>query len=184
MTGPAFRLDPPEPPPRPTREQASRAATEALRLMDAGAPADGPVVHQPSELNTALDPLRLHPALGVRCGRLTCGRGLGYVALDPNAARLMSGNRRQPPSKRRGGIDDLADISPHSGRFEGWVQDSEDRRGSVRVTGEAPGQRAGLPQRRTYHCTGCGADYTLTNSRLLTLYLEAVERGDHEFRVR
>ncbi len=184
MTGPAFRLDPPEPPPPPTPQQARDAAARALQLLADGAPADGPVVHEASELNTALDPLRLHPAMGVRCGRLSCGRGLGYVALDPNAARLLSGNRRQPRSKRGGGIHDLADISPHSGRFEGWVQDSEDRRGSVTATGEAPGQRTGLPQRRTYHCEGCGADYTLTNSRLLFLYLEAVERADPEFIVR
>lgn len=183
MTSPSFRLDPPELPPPPAQEQARKAATRALQILAADVQAaDGPAVYAANELNTALDPLRLHPALGVRCSK--CEHGLGFVAVEPESARMMSGNRLQPPHLRRGGIYDLADKTPHKGRYEGWIQDAEDQKGSVTPTGEAPGQRTGLPQRRTYHCRGCGADYTVKNSRILALYLAAIARGDHEIRLR
>ncbi len=178
----SFRLNPQPLPPAPTpaaaREAAARACTVWLEHREL---ADGPAADFPSVLADALDPLRTHPALGVRC--LKCGRGLGFVALAPTGVRVVSGTQRSPKRQRRGGIYDLAAATEPTGRFEGWIDDAAKRRSSVIPTGEAPGQHSGFPQRRTYQCPRCGSHSTVKNSTLLGLYLTAVRRGDADFRL-
>jgi len=176
----SFRLDPQPLPHAPTPAAAREAAERALRVyLDHKELADGPAADLPSVLADALDPLRTHRAVGVRC--LKCGHGLGFVALAPTGARMVSGTRRSPKRQRLGGIYDLAAVTESSGGFEGWVDDAAHSRGPVVPTGEAPGQRSGLPHRRTYRCQECGSHRTLKNSTLLVLYLATTMAEKLEF---
>ncbi len=183
MTAKSYRLDTPLPAPA-TGAEARAAAQRALALCPAGA-ADGSAIFSNAELNTALDPLRLHPALGVRCGR--CETGIAYLALAPQGAHMVSANNRQPKKKhRRGGIYDLADITEaHGGgrRLPGWQEDAQNGRGAVVPTGERAGVASGLAERRTHSCPRCQANYTHTNTTLLQKFLETIARGDSEIRL-
>src|SRR5450759_1523267 len=111
MAAPSFRLHTafaplPEPP------TARAAAARALALLGDGG-ADGARIFDDRPLTEALDPLRLHPALGVRCG--SCDHGIAFIALAQQGAYLVSANRRQPPKRRHGGVWDLADITTPPG---------------------------------------------------------------------
>lgn len=182
MASRSHRLDTPLPAPV-TGAEARTAAELALRLCPDGV-ADGNAIFTNAELNTALDPLRLHPALGVRCGR--CEIGIAFLALAPQGAHVISGNTRQPPKRRHGGVYDLADITPaHGGgrRQLGWQEDAAAGRGNITATGERPGVASGFAERRTHTCPRCRAAYTHTNTTLLQLYLTATSRGDPEIRL-
>ncbi len=183
--GALFHQLPPDPLPEPARgPQAADAARRALQLCDGPAVADGAAMHSNQALRRALDPLRLHPALGVRCGR--CGHGIAYAALHPTLAYVMSGNKLQPPKKRRGGAFDLAGIEPgglgHG--FDEWVEDARAGKGTVHPTGERPGIASGFPERRTHRCRRCNASYTHTNTRLLQMFLRAIATNDADIRLK
>jgi hypothetical protein len=158
----------------------TQAAREALTLLDALPP--GPLSPRRSgrfgELVATLEPLRFHPAIGMGCPR--CGAGLGFCAVEPSTAHVVSANRRLHKSKRQGGIYDLDRLSTYQGRSEAWVEDAQAGKGKVRPTGDAPGQSTGLPGRRTYACRRCGAACTVRDRSLLSLYLGAVVDGDRE----
>ncbi len=182
MTAKSYRLDTPLPAPA-TGAEAWEAARRALALCADGA-ADGKAIFTNVELNAALDPLRLHPALGVRCG--SCGTGIAYVALALQGAHVVSGNKRRPPKLRRGGVWDLADITSSAAggrRRPGWQEAAEAGRGTVAPTGERPGVGSGVAERRTHSCPRCHAKYTRTNTTLLRHYLEAISGGDVEIRL-
>jgi len=162
---------------------AREAAERALALCGDGA-ADGPQAFINVDLNQALDPLRLHPAVGVRCGR--CDFGIAYLALTTQGATVVSGNVRRPPKQRGGGIYDLGDLTQSStaGRGTiGWQADADAARGSVTPTGEREGSRIGLAQRRTHTCKECSANYTHNNTTLLRKYLGAIASGDNKLRL-
>ncbi len=182
MTPRSYRLDTPLPAPA-TGAAARTAAQHALTLCPDGA-ADGSLIFSNAQLNAALGPLRLHPALGVRCGR--CDTGIAYLALMPQGAHVLSGNKRQPPKRRHGGIYDLADITLAHGegrRQLGWQEDAQAGRGNVTPTGERPGVASGFAERRTHTCPRCHAAYTHTNTTLLQHYLNAIARGDTGIRL-
>jgi len=164
--------------------QIAVAAERALQYCDGPDAADGAAVHSNQALRGALDPLRLLPTLEVRCGR--CGHGIAYAALHPTLAYVVSGNKLQPPKKRRGGAFDLAGIEPgglgHG--FPEWVQDANAGKGTVRPTGERSGIASGFPERRTHSCTRCKASYTHTNTRLLQMFLHALNSSDTEIRLK
>lgn len=136
--------------------------------------ADGQAVYFDAELNEALDPLRMQPALGLRCGR--CSHGLGFIALKTQGAAVESGNKLSKPKRRIGGIYDLAQIVEHSGRFPEWVDDANAGKGYVYPTGDRREASTGEPQRRQYRCP-CGATYTYTNTQLLRIYLGGLADG-------
>lgn len=180
----SYRL-PPDPLPEPASgAQMADTAQRALQFCGGPDAADGAAMHSNEALRRALDPLRLLPALEVRCGR--CGHGIAYAALDPTLAYVVSGNRRQPPKKRRGGVFDWAGIEPggpgHG--FPEWVEDAKAGKGTVRPTGERPGIASGFPERRTHSCTRCKASYTHTNTRLLQMFLYALNSSDTEIRLK
>ena len=143
--------------------------------------ADGQAMYFDSELNQALDPLRLQPAVRVRCPKGGCGRGLGFIAIKTQGASIESGNRLSPRSKRIGGIYDLADITQPDGHrtYPGWVEDARAGLGYVFPTGEREGVGSGFDERRQYRCR-CGGTYTLTNTELLRLYVGAIALGKAE----
>ncbi len=174
-----FRREPRIPSPA-TGADAKLAATLARALCVDGA-ADGPASRFNTALAEALNPLRLLPALGVRC--TACGDGIAFIALPTEGITLVSGNHRQPPKRRRGGIYDLAHITdtetPGAPRAQtGWQADAAAGRGPVRVTGDKQGSEIGFAQRRTHTCRNCGRNYTHTNTGLLRKYLDAVARGE------
>ncbi|MGH8945022.1 MAG: hypothetical protein ACRDVL_02600 [Acidimicrobiia bacterium] len=168
----------------PDRERAPEQSRAALALLG-GIRHEEEVLFDP-ELNQALDPLRLWPALGVSCGkhlaaRDYCFAGLGFVALDQQGARIVSGNRRKPPAKRRGGVFDLASVTGEPPRrFESWVEEAQAGLGKAIPTGEEPGHSAGLLLRRGWDCPRCGASWVLKNRTLLQAFLQGIERGDRE----
>ncbi len=178
MSPGSYRLDSPLPDPA-TGAEARTAARRALALCPDGA-ADGDAIFTNTALNAALDPLRLHPALGVRCG--SCGTGIAYIALNTQGAYVVSANNRQTPKRRRGGIYDLDNITTASGtrNLPGWQEDAAAGRGTVTPTGERSGIGSGLAERRTHSCPRCNATYTHTNTTLLQYYLEAISRGGGE----
>jgi hypothetical protein len=183
MSARSHRLDAPLP--QPAQGAATRAAARHALTLCVEHAADGPAAFTNADLNTALDPLRLHPVLSVRCAH--CERGLGFVALNTQGATLVSGNKRQPPRRRRGGIYDLDAITTAEGggrRLMGWQEDAEAGRGNVEPTGEAPTRRTGFAQRRAYQCPNCSNRVVLNNTRYLRLYLTAIERGDSEIRLK
>lgn len=170
--------------PEPAAGAAARAAAQNALSLCTDAAADGPAALNDRELNTALDPLRLFPALGVRCGH--CEHGLGYVALNTQGATLVSGNTRRPPKRRRGGVHDLGTITDPavaSRGVMGWQADAQAGVGAVTPTGERPQSHTGVPQRRTHGCAKCHANYTHNNTTLLRMYFEAIARGDNEIRL-
>ena len=182
MATPSFRLHTafaPPPEPLPARVAAARA----LALLGDGG-ADGARIFDDRPLTEALDPLRRHPALGVRCG--SCENGIAFIALAQQGAYLVSANRRQPPKRRRGGVWDLADITTPPGTtraFPGWIEDAQANVGSVRPTGERAEVFSGMNERRTHNCRRCGADYTHTNTTLLRFYLGSISRGEPAIRL-
>jgi hypothetical protein len=183
MASNSFRLDSPVLA-KPDPATARVAATAALQRGDLHT-ADGPSAVTNLELNAALDPLRLHPALGVRCGR--CDYGIAYLALNTQGTTMVSGNNRVRPKRRRGGVYDLAaldqtDPGTATGLL-GWQADAQEGRGTITPTGERAGQRTGFAQRRTHTCEKCGASYTHNNRTLLRLFLEAAARGDRDIRL-
>ena len=167
-----------------TSADARAVARHALTLCTPAA-ADGTAIFTNAELNAALEPLRLHPALGVRCQG--CEEGVAFVALHTEGSYLVSANGRIRPKSRRGGVYDLADITPAKGKsrgLQGWQDDAAAGKGAVSPTGERPGIGSGLAERRKHTCKGCGAVYTHTNTTLLRLYLDAIASGHPEIRLR
>lgn len=169
--------------PGPTPSDPRTLACTALVLLDTW-PDDRPLeaiasntdeVQRRTALIHVLDQLQRHPALAVKCAR--CGKNLGFVAIKPGTAHVVSANRRKRPKDRYGGVWDLADIEPHRGRYEGWVEDSLVGKGSVQPTGSTPGRATGWPDRRTYTCR-CNAQYTKTDRELLRLILTALRNND------
>lgn len=152
-------------------------------MLATGVPADGEAIFNGVVLNEALDSLRLHVPLRVRCG--DCEIVVAFAALHPLGAYVVSGNRLTKPKKRRGGSDDLVAITPlgPGTGFVGWDADARAGKGSVTPTGERAGVVSGFPERRTHRCRKCHRRYTLTNSSLLRLYLAAIARGDGEIRL-
>ena len=168
-----------------TREQAAEFATHALEVLDRSG-ADGQAIFG-EELNRAIDALRRWPAIGVRCASPRCNHGMAWVAIDEGSARAVSANRRRPPKGRQhGGIYDLLDITPGGGlgrAQEGWVEDANANKGSVRPTGERPGITSGYNERRTHTCQRCGRTSTHTNETLLRRILEAIRHCDAVIRL-
>ncbi len=183
MTGPAWRLNPSPLQPAARGQQARQAAGDALEVCAAAPPAAGTMIFTGGVLSDALDPLRLYPAVVVRCGH--CENGVAYAALHPQGAYVVSANRRSKPKQRRGGIYDLDAITPTGPGtgFTGWDADARAGKGSIRPAAERDGAASGFPERRTHKCHRCGREYLHTNNSLLTKYLSAITRGDDEIRL-
>jgi len=184
MSRRSFRLDTPVP--KPAHGAAARdAAQQALMLCGDGA-ADGPAAFTDRQLNEALNPLRLFPAVGVRCGR--CEYGIAFIALNTQGATLVSGNKRQPRKKdRHGGVYDMGNLTEARGgsrALAGWQEDANADLGTVAPTGQREEMQTGYAQRRTHKCANCHAEYTHTNTTLLRMYLEVISRGDREIRLK
>jgi hypothetical protein len=175
-------------------QRARTIAHEALKLVDP-AGADGKAMFSNRPLNDALDPLRLHPAMAMRC---SCGHRMAWIALDQQGAHMVSANRRIRPKWRQGGVFDLAALTPApttgGRRLQGWVEDAQANLGSVFPTGERPGIFSGFTERRTHICRKCKhrkkhgkprpRAYTHTNTALLRLWLDAIANGEHEIRLK
>jgi hypothetical protein len=164
--------------PTPADAVQARVIARDVLLMITRGRADGQAMFFDEELNTALDPLRLQHAVGVRCARGSCGRGLGFIALTTQGAQIKSGNRLAPRSQRFGSTYDLADITRPEGHrtYPGWVEDARAGVGYVFPTGERDGVGSGFDERRQYRCS-CGATYTVTNTQLLKIYVGAIALG-------
>jgi hypothetical protein len=163
-------LVPTRPPPEEERVAAVAALTRLAALRKARLSEE-----RDAELTRLLDPLRAYPAVGVRCPK--CNRGLGFIALEEAGTGVASGNGRQPPKRRLGGVRDLADLTePHPARaFKGWQEDARAGRGPVRPSDI----RSHEARRRTYECL-CRQVFTATNPRLLQQLLEAVRKQKTE----
>lgn len=162
--------------------EAGKIALQILPTLTRGC-ADGREIYGNAELNEALNPLRMQPAVGVLCGRTRCRHALGYIALKTQGAAIESGNRLAPKRRRIGGIYDLDHITADDDRwrtFPGWVEDSQAGKGTVRPTGEQPGVGSGFDERREYRCPRCNATFTLTNTQLLKLYVAAISLGNNK----
>ena len=164
---------------RPQRrsEAIGGAATEALACLDA---LDRDTYLSDGALMAALDPLRPHPVVEVRCSPPPRGdHRLGFAALDQQDASVLLAARRVSPKQRRGGLHDLMDVirpGPLGRRLQGWVEDAEAGRGSIAVAGYTPGDPSGWPLRYRFTCRRCKTERVLTNLSLLRLLLDALRR--------
>jgi hypothetical protein len=127
-----------------------------------------------------LDELQHRLAIGLACAR--CGRGLGYAAVLPGTAHVVSANRRLPKKERHGGIYDLDPLSAYEGRFEPWIEDADAGLGQVRPS-EDPTRATGFAGRRTFECARCGACFVCTEHKLLRLWLDAIVNEEREIRL-
>lgn len=139
------------------------------------------------------DPVKFHPALGVRC---KCGRGLGWVAIAPLSTGIIivHSDKRQTEQYRHGGYSDLAPVGEGGATMftlGSWNRVLPTGIGAVRSSsplgglfGEGtPGVMFDVGSRVTYTCPKCHRTQTLRNDVAVRRYLEAVTKGGVEIKL-
>jgi hypothetical protein len=141
----------------------------------------------------AADPVKFHPALGVRC---RCGKGLGWVAICTLSTGIIivHSDKRQPERYRHGGYSDLAPVGGDGARMftlSDWNHELASGIGAVRgssplggLFGEGtPGVMFDVGSRVIYTCPKCARTHTLRNDVAVRRYLESVANGGTEIRL-
>ena len=159
--------------PDPSYSGAAEAALEIVRNL--GSVERRTLYH--GELRRALHPLLLHPAIEVVCGRPACQRRrIAWWALLPAEATVAATQERSPPRSRRGGLSDLAQPRPRTNLgLWPWLELADSGKTTVTLVDNST---PGLPVRLCFTCRTCKTPYTLTNTRRLTDFLEAIKNEE------